>query len=441
MPYKSIHTKAGLELLAAAEATGQQIRLTEIAIGDGGGNDVEPDPGMTNLVRERFRAPINRIWQHPDSPTMYSAEVVIPASAGGFVMRESAIFDANGTMFVVGNLPATPKPVSGEGAFSDVVLRIDFMVSNADSVVLIADPNVVVVTQTWVHNNVTPAMLIPGGTARQVLHKKSNADGDIEWTDPTTSTVVVTTVEETQTLAASQTIVDWTVVNNTGLAVYVDGARLRADEYTKHATIATRITLAKSYAAGAKIIGVQNEPAGSLPDPLVKGQNLADVPDKAKARTALDVNSKAETRQMAPPGLVANFARSSAPTGWLRCNGAAISRTAYAELFAAIGTTFGQGDGATSFNVPDLRGEFIRCWDDGRGVDAGRAFGSPQGDQIGAHSHSGSAARYDQNAGHTGSTGMEEGKGRPDWEAIAIGQTGGNETRPRNRALLACIKY
>ncbi len=80
----------------------------------------------------------------------------------------------------------------------------------------------------------------------------------------------------------------------------------------------------------------------------------------------------------APPGEVAYFAMSSAPSGWLKANGAAISRTTYSALFAAIGTTFGAGDGSTTFNVPDLRGEFIRGFDDSRGVDSGHSLGGAQ---------------------------------------------------------------
>jgi phage-related tail fiber protein len=71
-------------------------------------------------------------------------------------------------------------------------------------------------------------------------------------------------------------------------------------------------------------------------------------------------------------GKISMFARSTAPSGYLKCNGAAISRTTYEALFSAIGTTFGAGDGSTTFNIPDLRGEFIRGWDDARGVDSGR---------------------------------------------------------------------
>ncbi|WP_202872695.1 tail fiber protein [Rodentibacter pneumotropicus] len=79
-----------------------------------------------------------------------------------------------------------------------------------------------------------------------------------------------------------------------------------------------------------------------------------------------------------PAGLVAYFASTSAPTGWLKANGAAVSRTTYAALFAAIGTTFGAGDGRTTFNLPDLRGEFLRSLDDGRNIDPSRRLGSWQ---------------------------------------------------------------
>lgn len=78
------------------------------------------------------------------------------------------------------------------------------------------------------------------------------------------------------------------------------------------------------------------------------------------------------------PGDVKTIAYLTPPSGWLKCNGAAVSRSTYAALFTAIGTQFGSGDGSTTFNVPDLRGEFVRGYDDGRGVDAGRVMGSGQ---------------------------------------------------------------
>ena len=83
-----------------------------------------------------------------------------------------------------------------------------------------------------------------------------------------------------------------------------------------------------------------------------------------------------------PSGMVMIFSGDTAPAGWLKANGAAVSRTAYAKLFAAIGTRYGAGDGYSTFNLPDFRGEFPRFWDDGRRVDSGRGLGTWQGDAI-----------------------------------------------------------
>jgi len=165
-------------------------------------------------------------------------------------------------------------------------------------------------------------------------------------------------------------------------------------------------------------------------------------------------------RQMGMVGQVAFFAKNSAPTGWLKANGAAVSRTTYAELFAAIGTTFGAGDGSTTFNLPDFRGEFPRGWDDGRGVDSARAFGSSQLSQNlshthsgtalggGAHSHTTSASYRTQSGsvgyGGTGGTmGLQNGvNGVGDHtHALSINAEGGTEARPRNIALLVCIRF
>lgn len=202
------------------------------------------------------------------------------------------------------------------------------------------------------------------------------------------------------------------------------------------------------------------------------------------------------------PGQVAAFAGAAPPPGWLKANGAAVSRTHYARLFAAIGTRYGAGDGKTTFNLPDLRGEFIRGWDDARGLDASRTLGSVQAAMLSSHGHGASAAsagahthsisgstaaantaylsRVRQlHGGATSSIGVpvsgESSNGvtvdahsisgafalrftnSPTAHAHAISGTaasagahthaitvqpaGGHETRPRNLALLHCIKY
>ena len=93
------------------------------------------------------------------------------------------------------------------------------------------------------------------------------------------------------------------------------------------------------------------------------------------------------TVQGVPSGAVFCLAVSAVPADYLECNGAAVSRTTYAALFAVISTTYGAGNGSSTFNLPDLRGEFVRGWDNGRGVDSGRSIANSQGSQFAQHNH------------------------------------------------------
>lgn len=139
----------------------------------------------------------------------------------------------------------------------------------------------------------------------------------------------------------------------------------------------------------------------------------------------------------APVASVAFFPMAAAPSGWLKANGAAVSRATYAALFSLIGTTFGAGDGATTFNLPDLRGEFLRGLDDGRGVDAARVLGSAQADAFKSHTHT-----FTKGQGYNTGGGSYPGNSvTAPWENPSTAATGGTETRPRNVALLVCIKY
>jgi microcystin-dependent protein len=172
-------------------------------------------------------------------------------------------------------------------------------------------------------------------------------------------------------------------------------------------------------------------------------------------------------------GAVSAFAMTEPPNGWLECNGMAIGRTQFARLFARIGVSFGAGDGATTFNVPDLRGLFIRGWDHGSGLDQNRAFGGLQWDGYQNHQHYfyGSAAtigggwhdHVDHNGGFWKTVKLAGGgdsqvrqyvEGAKTWGAnhshaytpsgsisTAVGGSPAAETRPRNRALMYCIKY
>jgi microcystin-dependent protein len=198
------------------------------------------------------------------------------------------------------------------------------------------------------------------------------------------------------------------------------------------------------------IYGPKTAGAWGSPSSLTANADAA----QATANAALTAAANA-----APPGSVAYVARSTAPTGWLKANGAAISRTTYADLFGAIGGTYGAGDGSTTFNLPDLRGEFLRAFDDGRGLDAGRGFGSVQGGMMADHQHTtySSALTSWGLSGWLGDRSQNNAfcvlpyniNANPGFSTVANASSGaynaapaiGSETRPRNVALLAVIKF
>jgi len=177
-----------------------------------------------------------------------------------------------------------------------------------------------------------------------------------------------------------------------------------------------------------------------------------------------------------PVGSVFNLATTTVPTGFLECNGAAVSRSTYASLFATISTTWGSGDGSSTFNLPDLRGQFVRGWDNSAGVDSGRSFASSQSDQNKSHNHSitdsghfhhafrsGNAGERQHNSNlsstnfpssGTGAGNLNEaynivaqssesdvGKTSTETTGITISNDGGTEVRVKNYALMYVIKF
>ena len=174
--------------------------------------------------------------------------------------------------------------------------------------------------------------------------------------------------------------------------------------------------------------------------------------------------------QAVPTGSVHMFATTTAPSGYLECDGSAVSRTTYADLFTVIGTTWGAGDGSSTFNLPDLRGEFVRGWDNWRGVDSSRSFASSQSDQNKQHNHGvtdnghnhsindpGHIHQVQYSNSDNGDGVIEEsGTGLSGQEptlsattgitinnattGISINNDGGSEARPRNIAMMFVIK-
>ena len=157
---------------------------------------------------------------------------------------------------------------------------------------------------------------------------------------------------------------------------------------------------------------------------------------------------------LGPVGEIGFFAASAAPAGWIKANGALLSRTTYADLWShangsgnivADGSwsgrpgSFSTGDGSTTFRIPDLRGLIVRGYHDGSGTyetDTARTLGSYQADALASHSH---VQTVNTTTGTIGSQGGALGGSQASDNSTA--STGGAETRPRNAALLACIRY
>lgn len=139
---------------------------------------------------------------------------------------------------------------------------------------------------------------------------------------------------------------------------------------------------------------------------------------------------------LVPTGAVMPFAMNSAPTGWLAADGTAVSRTTYAALWTALGTTYGTGNGSTTFNLPDLRGIFVRGSGSQTisGTTYSGTFAAKQTDELKSHTHSVVGVAGNGSFGVGGAAPYPQG-------SSVTGATGGTETRPANIAMLYCIKF
>ena len=144
-----------------------------------------------------------------------------------------------------------------------------------------------------------------------------------------------------------------------------------------------------------------------------------------------------------PIGTVNWFAASAVPAGYLECDGSIVSKGQYNELYSLIQDAYTSVLSADHFRLPDLRGEFVRGWDHGKGIDTGRVFGSNQVDEIKSHSHNlDQVLTYPSRVGYPAQAEQHQ-EGNPDDYSAYMPSTssfGGAETRPRNVALLPCIK-
>jgi microcystin-dependent protein len=188
--------------------------------------------------------------------------------------------------------------------------------------------------------------------------------------------------------------------------------------------------------------------------------NIVDADLSASASISLSKLATAVQQALLPAGAVQAFAMNSAPSGWLAANGNNISRTTYAALFSVIGTTYGAGDGSTTFALPDLRGYFVRGSGTNSDGTAAGTFGAKQADAFLNHNHTATCSTggahthtyegyLNVSQGTTGGGSAQAPQGKNTGSAgshshtieVADSTTGGTETRPKNIAMLYCIKF
>jgi microcystin-dependent protein len=478
VPVQPTITEAGLAAIFNAQSTGVEFALTHIAFGTA---QYVPDGTETALQAEKVRVPIaggGRI-----SPTQIQIYAIAQAVAGSpFFVGELGFFGDDGTtLLAVYSSTATPNLFLSDTVSTSVSYALGLAALPASSVTVTIDPSasaaLLLIGQHVAAADPHPqyvekvngvafydptlafdlgAQIIGDDLLVYQSVQANNIDnlpstsptwwvplynyGDTPVSGLTNATVTLTSTQAarahitlTGALTAALNIVfpnwvkDWTVVNATTGAFAV--------------TCKT--------AAGTGVVIPQN---GSPTRIRGDGANITQAPENV-APAAASQHAVQLQQVGSRSGEVCFFAVNAPPTGFLAANGAAVSRTTYATLFSTIGTTFGSGDGSTTFNVPDMRGYFPRGWDNGAGVDPGRTFGSTQADGFASHNHGVTDPQhthtYSASNGAGGGTFLlgspNQAPGTATTNAastgITIQSTGGTETRPKNVALLACIKY
>ncbi|ELU1976580.1 phage tail protein [Salmonella enterica] len=152
--YFALLTNIGAAKLAKATALGEQVEITQMAVGDGNGALPTPNPTQTALIHEQRRAQLNQLTIDPANTNQIIAEQVIPEDAGGWWIREIGLFDKDGDMVAIANCAETYKPQLQEGSGRVQVIRVILIVSSTEAVTLKIDPSVVLATRKYVDNEI-----------------------------------------------------------------------------------------------------------------------------------------------------------------------------------------------------------------------------------------------------------------------------------------------
>ncbi len=483
--YYAILTNQGAARLANATMLGSKLNLTQMAVGDANGVLPTPDPAQTKLINQKRIAPLNLLSVDPNNQSQIIAEQIIPENEGGFWIREIGLYDDEGVLIAVANCPETYKPQLQEGSGRTQTIRMILVVTNTEAITLKIDPSVVLATRKYVDDKISEheqSRRHPDAslTAKGFTQLSSAINSESETLAATPKAVKAaydlangkytaqnaTTIQKgivqlssatnstSETLAATPKAVK-AVMDETNKKAPLNSPALTGTPTTPTAPQGTNSTQIASTAFVMAAIAalVDSSPAAldtlnELAAALGNDPNFATTMLNALAgkqpldNTLTNLSGKDVAGLLTylglgegsalPVGVPVPWPSATPPTGWLKCNGAAFDKVKYPRLATAY----------PSGKLPDLRGEFIRGWDDGRGIDTGRALLSIQSDEVrklalkywGPASNSSPSKTFalsDSAGGGLYTDGISQASGGI---INAFQLPGGNETRPRNVA-------
>ncbi len=434
--YFCILTSVGAAKLANATALGQTLEFSQMALGDGGGSLPVPNQSQVALIGEVRRAPMNSVEIDSDNPTWIVCEQVIPAEVGGWTVRETGIYDIDGDLVAVGNFPETYKPVLEEGSGRTQTIRMVIQVSNAATVTLKIDPSVVLATREYVdlkdaaHAEATdphPQYQTKALASSQAASEKVYVDGlqnkkRLFMVSGDADNIVLTSKAGETPITALNDFDEFSFIvaaTNTSSTMTIKVDELGAvtlSGISSDTQIFATALLTVRYISGAFYIAEQINPK--------LGSNVLDI---AKLYT--------DTVDILRPGEYAldgsSLSRSDHPIAFAIVSASSnyIDQATKDADPIAYGGYYGDGDGLSTFTLPMVGGEFIRMFDNGRGVNSGQEFAGWKDSQNKSHNHL---------AYGTGAVNNSGGSGGSTDLGTAVNQytelSGGSEARPRSIA-------
>ncbi|SED12265.1 Phage Tail Collar Domain [Pseudomonas saponiphila] len=472
----AILTAVGEAKQANATALGIPWTFKEMAVGDANGTDPIPNRAQTKLLNEWRRAPVNQVRTDPANPNLIITEQVIPSDVGGRWIREIGLFDADGDLVAVANCAPSFKPLLAQGTGKTQIIRMNFIVSNTAQIVLKIDPAVVLATREYVDNAVIDALArmdfkhsaLVATTANIALSGIQTIDGVLLPADARVLVKNQTQAKDNGLYVVSSTGVwkraqdaDTSLEVTPGLFVSIETGAVNGDSVWQLVTDGP-IVLGSTALTFDMVAGRTGVNAGAYGNVTVDkyGRVIAGTnPNTLAGHGITDTYTKAEIESIVAKasalsvGSIVAFPKTSVPPGFLEIDGSVQSAATYPDLAAYLGGTYNKGDeGTGNFRLPESRGEFLRGWDHGRGVDLGRGLGVYQLDAL--QNITGTISAADSTGLAQALTGVFSGssasvtKGNVvaanayttvNFDASRVVRTA-TETRPRNLVVMWCIK-